>query len=139
MSWIFYGFLSAIFASLVAIFGKVGISHIDSTLATAVRAIIMAVFLVLTVVFLGKVPQLPSIDSRALLYIALSGVAGALSWIFYFYALKNGPVGGVASLDRLSLVFAIVLAALFLGEKLSWNVAAGALLMVAGALLIVVK
>ncbi len=139
MNWIFYGLLSAICAALVAILGKVGIAHIDSTLATTVRAVIMAIFLVLTTMLLGKVPQLSSIDSRALFYIALSAVAGALSWLFYFYALKNGPVAGVVSLDRLSLIFAIILAAIFLGEKLSWTVAGGVVLMVGGALLIVTK
>ena len=139
MNWVFYGLLSAICAALVATLGKVGIAQIDSTLATTVRAVIMTVFLVLTTLFLGKVAELSSIDSRALFYIALSAVAGALSWLFYFYALKNGPVAGVVSLDRLSLVLAVVLAAIFLGEKLSWTVAAGVVLMVGGALLIVTK
>jgi transporter family protein len=139
MSWIFYALLSAVFASLVAVFGKVGIANIDSTLATAVRAVIMAVFLALTAVFMGKMPELSSIDSKAILYIVFSGVAGALSWLFYFYALRSGPVAGVASLDRLSLVFAIVFAALFLGERISWGAALGAALMVGGAMLVAAK
>lgn len=139
MNWIFYGLLSAICAALVAILGKIGIAHLDSVLATTVRGVIMAAFLVLAALFLGKAPQLASIDSRALFYIVLSAIAGGLSWLFYFYALKNGPVGGVVALDRLSLALAVILAAIFLGEKLSWTMAAGVILMVGGALLIVAK
>ncbi len=131
--------LSAVSAAAVAILGKIGISHLDSTLATTVRAVIMAVFLILTSALLGKAELLRTIDSKALLYITLSGIAGAISWLFYFYALKNGPAGGVAGLDRLSIIFVVVLAALFLGEKLTWISGVGAVLMATGALLLTIK
>lgn len=137
--WIIYALLSAAFAGAVAIFGKIGIQNIDSTLATTVRAVIMAFFLVSVSLALGKAKFLNTIDSKALLFIALSGIAGALSWLFYFVALRTGPAGGVAALDRMSVVFVIVLAALFLGESLTWKSGVGVLLLTAGAILITLK
>ncbi|MBU0597542.1 EamA family transporter [Patescibacteria group bacterium] len=139
MSWIIFAILSALFAALVAIFGKIGISKIDTTLATSVRTVVMAVFLVIVSLVLGKAPLLSTINSKALLYIVLSGVAGALSWLFYFFALKNGPASGVAALDRLSVVFVLILAILILGEQLTWKSATGIGLMAAGAILMVLK
>src|SRR3989344_1158503 len=100
--WILYALLSAVFAALVAIFGKIGISGIDSTLATSVRAIVMSVFLVSVSLVLGKWQFLNQINSKALLFIVLSGIAGAVSWIFYFISLSKGPASGVAALDRTS-------------------------------------
>jgi transporter family protein len=134
-SWIIYAILSAVCAALVAIFGKIGISHVDTTLATAIRSVIMAVALVLAALSLGKF-DLSKIDNKALIFIALSGLAGALSWFFYFGALKNGPATAVAALDRLSVVFVLVLAVLFLGEALTWKTGLGALLVSLGAILL---
>ncbi|MEK7639862.1 MAG: EamA family transporter [Patescibacteria group bacterium] len=139
MHWITYALLSAVFAALVGIFGKVGIKGIDSTLATSVRAVVMAVFLVLVSLFLGKAKLLHTIENRVLLFIVLSGVSGAISWLFYFFALKTGPVSGVAALDRLSVVFVLILAALFLGEHLTWKTGLGGALITAGAVLMTLK
>lgn len=139
MIWIIYALLSAAFAALVAIFGKIGIKNIDSTLATTVRAVVMAGFLAITSLFLGKYSQLNTIDSKALKFIVLSGISGALSWLFYFVAIKNGPVTGVAALDRLSVVFVLVFAVLILGENLTWKSGLGALLITAGAILMTLK
>ena len=139
MSWVIYAILSAVFAALVAIFGKIGINHVDSTLATAVRAIVMAIFLVIVTLSLGKYHLLSSINNRALLFIVLSGIAGAISWIFYFIALKNGPASGVAALDRLSVVFVLILAVLFLSQHLTWKAGIGAILLTAGAILMSIK
>lgn len=133
--WILLALGSASFAALVAVFGKLGVQNVDSTLATAVRALVMAIFLVLVVLFLGKTQLLSSIDNKALLYIVLSGVAGALSWLCYFFALKIGPAHGVAAIDRLSVVFVLVLAALFLSESITWKTGIGAVLLTAGAIL----
>lgn len=133
--WILLALGSAAFAALVAVFGKLGVQNVDSTLATAVRAIVMAVFLVLVVLFLGKTQLLSSIDNKALFYIVLSGVAGALSWLCYFFALKVGPAHGVAAIDRLSVIFVLILAALFLSESITWKTAIGGLLLTAGAIL----
>lgn len=132
-SWIIYALLSAVCAALVAIFGKIGISHVDTTLATTIRSIIMALALILATLSLGKF-DISKIDNKALFFIFLSGLAGALSWFFYFGALKNGPATGVVALDRLSIVFVLVLSILFLGESLTWKTGLGALLVSIGAL-----
>lgn len=130
---------SAISAALVAIFGKIGIQNIDSTLATTIRALVMALFLLTASVLLGKMKLFSTIDNKTLLFLILSGVAGALSWLFYFFALKIGPASGVAALDRLSVVFVLVLAVLFLGESLTWKSGIGASLLTVGAILMSMK
>jgi transporter family protein len=134
--WIVYALLAAFFAALVAIFGKIGVRDVDTTLATAVRAVIMAVFLGAAAALLGKLGGLDEIPGRAFVFIVLSGLAGAASWLFYFLALKHGPATGVAALDRLSVVLVFVLAVVFLGEALTWKAALGAVLVVAGAILL---
>ncbi|OGZ84775.1 MAG: hypothetical protein A2599_03440 [Candidatus Staskawiczbacteria bacterium RIFOXYD1_FULL_39_28] len=137
--WILYSLLSAAFAGLVAILGKIGLSGIDSTLATSVRAIVMALFLFFVSLSLGKFNLLHTIKNKTLLFIVLSGVAGAMSWLFYFFALKTGIASGVAALDRLSVVFVLIFAILFLGERFSLYSATGALLITIGAILMVIK
>ena len=141
MNWLVFAFLSAIMAALVAIFAKMGLKGIDSTLATTIRSIIMAVFLTLVSFFLKKFQgfSLKSFDSKDWLLIVLAGIAGALSWLFYFLALKTGLVTKVVVIDRLSLVFVIILAALFLGEHLGWKMVLGALFMIIGAIIITLK
>ena len=131
--WILYSLLSAFFAGLVAIFGKIGISKVDSTLATTVRAIIMVLFLVSASLSLGKFHLLKTIDNKALLFITLSGIVGAISWLFYFLALKNGPTTVVAAIDKTSIVFVFIFALLFLSEKFTWLKALGAFLVALGA------
>lgn len=136
--WFIFALLSAVSAALVAIFGKIGLKGIDTNTATALRAVIMAVFLFAVILFQGKLNQISSIvtNKKALSFIILSGVAGALSWLFYFVALKFGKVQQVAPIDRLSVVFAIVLAALFLGEKVSLIGGIGVGMIAAGAILV---
>ncbi|ATA26996.1 hypothetical protein BIY26_14590 [Brenneria goodwinii] len=137
-SWLIYALLSALCAALVAIFGKIGLQNLDANTATAIRAVVMALFLVGVVVVQGKTALVGEIiaNKKALMFILLSGVAGAMSWLFYFVALKNGNVAQVAPIDKLSVVFAVVLAALLLGEKISLMAGAGVALISAGALLI---
>jgi len=135
--WIGYALLAAFFAGLVAILGKIGVREVDATLATAVRSVVMAVFLVTAAVVLGKVGSVGSISRRAFAFIVLSGAAGAASWLFYFLALRDGPATGVAALDRLSVVFVFVLAVVFLGDAFTVKAALGAVLVVAGAILLV--
>lgn len=137
--WIPFALLSALSAAFVTIFGKIGLKNIDSTLATTVRSVIMAGFLVITSIFLGKWSMIHTIDKKTLFYIALSGIAGALSWLFYFFSLKNGPAGGVASIDRLSIVFIVVLSAFFLGEAITWKTATATLFVIIGAILFTLK
>jgi bacterial/archaeal transporter family protein len=138
-AWVLYALLSAFFAALVAIFGKVGIANVDTTLATTVRSIIMAAFLFCTSLALGRLPLLGSINRKALLFIVFSGIAGALSWLFYFMALKRGTAPGVAALDRLSVVFVLILALLILGEHLTWKSGLGAFFVTLGAILMALK
>jgi transporter family protein len=139
--WFLLALLSALTAALVAIFGKLGLKNIDPTLATTVRSIIMAGFLVITSLFLKKFQgfSFSSFSGRDWILIALSGIAGALSWLFYFLALKLGVASKIVAIDRLSLVFVIILAAIFLGEAVGWKTVVGALLMVGGAILILLK
>ncbi len=139
MDWIIFAILSAVFASLVAIFGKIGIANIDSTLATSVRAVIMAAFLAVVSFSLGKFKLLHTIGSKALTFIILSGIAGAISWLFYFVALKRGPASGVAALDRLSVVFVFILAVFFLHEQASWKSILGGIMIALGAILMTVR
>lgn len=139
--WLTYALLSAVTAALVAIFGKIGLQNIDANSATAIRSVIMALFLLGVVAVQGKFAQLGEIlvQKKALSFIVLSGVAGALSWLFYFLALKYGKVSQVGPIDKLSVVIAVILAFVFLGEKISWINAAGVALIAVGALLVAVK
>lgn len=137
--WIGYALISAIFAAAVAILGKIGLKNIDSTLATTIRAVVMAIFLLGTSALLQKFSLIKTVGGGTLTFIIFSGVAGALSWLFYFLALKNGPVTGVAALDRLSVVFVVILAAMFLGETLTLKSISGLVLLVIGAILLVLK
>ncbi|EPF18464.1 Predicted permeases [Cedecea davisae] len=137
-AWLMYALLSAATAALVAIFGKVGLQHLDANTATAVRAVVMALFLVGVVVVQGKMSLVSTVfaDKKALLFILLSGVAGALSWLFYFMAIKNGEVSKVAPIDKLSVVFAVILAVIFFGEKVSLIAGIGVALIACGGLMV---
>ena len=143
--WLFFAFLSAVTAALVDIFGKLGLSqNINPTIATTVRSIIMAIFLVTTVGVLVSIKKLDGFSlsafgARDWLLIILSGVFGALSWLFYFVALKQGPASSVAAIDRLSVVFVVMLAVVVLGESLGWKAFLGAGIMALGAFLITLK
>ncbi len=138
LGWLVFALLSAVFASLVAIFGKIGLQNVDSHTATAIRAIVMAVFLIAVVLIEGKLTNFKTIiiNNKAMFYIVLSGIAGALSWLFYFVALKGAKVSQIVPIDRLSVVFALLLAFIFLGEKVSWQSWIGGGLIVIGGIII---
>jgi transporter family protein len=123
---------------LVAIFGKLGLKHADPTLATTLRALLMALCLVSVSLALGKFRGLgaETFSGRDWLLLALAALSGAASWLFYFVALQAGPATAVAAIDRLSIVVVVLLAALFLGEVWTWRMGVGALLMAGGAVLI---
>ncbi|MCM3129695.1 MULTISPECIES: EamA family transporter [unclassified Paenibacillus] len=139
--WLLYSILSAITAALVAIFGKIGLENIDSNSATAIRSVIMAIFLVGVIAVQGKFAEVGEIltQKKALSFIVLSGVAGALSWLFYFLALKYGKVSQVGPIDKLSVVVAVILAVVFLGEKITWLNGMGVILIALGAILVAIK
>lgn len=139
--WVLYALGAAVTAALVAVFGKIGLREIDPTTATIVRGVIMAAILVVGGFLFGKLTaaHFTGFSGKAWLYIFLAAAAGAASWIFYFVALRDGPAGAVAVIDKLSVVFVIFLAALFLGESLTLKSLAGVALTVAGTLLILFK
>jgi transporter family protein len=138
MYWLVYALLSAVFAAGVAIFGKIGLKNVDSNVATAVRGVVMAVFLIGVILIQGKMNESFTLikNYKIMYYIVLSGVAGALSWLFYFLALKAGKASQVAPIDRLSVVFVLILSSLILGETFGWKVIIGVILMVIGAILV---
>jgi len=136
VEWLIFALLSAITAALVAIFGKIGLEGVDSITASGVRAGIMFAAIIVLMMLTGRTQQITALDRKSLLYISAGGLAGAASWVFYFLALQYGKASQVAPIDRLSVVFIIVLAALILGEKISVQVAAGTALITIGAILI---
>ena len=134
----FLALLSAVFAALVAIFGKIGLTKIDSTASTVVRSVIMTVFLVFIALFDKKIfTNVSGFDKKAWLFITLSGIAGALSWLSYFAAIKLGKTTAVVALDKSSLIVVWLLAMLFLGETFKLTTFVGVLLMTAGVILTV--
>ena len=136
--WLLYASLSSVFAAGVAIVGKLGLRNLDSTLATTVRSIIMTIFLVLVSLAMRKFDgfNFHSLSGRDWLLIAAAGIFGALSWLFYFFALKYGQATPVVAIDRLSMVFVFIMAMIFLGEAFSLKAAIGVILMVVGAIFI---
>lgn len=139
--WLILAFLSALFAALVAILGKLGLKGVDSTLATSLRSLIMTGVLLPTAFFFGKLTKssVASLSVKDWWLLIGAGLAGALSWLCYFAALKLGKAGSVAAIDRLSIVLVIVFAALFLGENLNFKSVTGAILISVGAILLIIK
>ena len=135
-AWLPAAFLSAFFAGLTAILGKAAVAEIDPDLATLMRTVVILLLTAGIVAFRGAWIKPSALSARGALFIALSGVATGLSWLFYYRALRLGPASRVAPVDKLSVVVAMVLAALFLGETVSWRAAAGGALIVVGAVLI---
>jgi transporter family protein len=129
--------LSALFAAATAILAKVGVAHVDSNLATAIRTTVVLVFAWAIALALGKHGELREVDGRGWLFLTLSGLATGLSWLCYFRALQLGPASRVAPLDKLSVVLVMVFAVLFLGEKLSPAAMIGGGLIAAGAVVMV--
>ncbi len=136
--WILYALGSAFFASLTAVFGKLGVSGINSNLASFVRTVVILLVTAGIVSWRGEWQKPESVAPTGWIYLILSGVATGLSWLCYFRALQIGPISRVAPLDKLSVAFAIVLGVIFIGEKPSWPMAIGATLIVAGSVVIVV-
>ncbi len=136
MNWFIYALLSAFFAALTTILAKIGVKDIDSNLATAVRTVVILLFAWGIVFTQGSVKQLSSISQFSLIFLILSGIATGLSWLFYFHALKIGQASQVSPIDKLSLVITIILAILFLKEKVTLPIFLGAVLMSIGAILV---
>ncbi len=135
--WWIYALLSALFASLTAIFAKIGVTNVNSNLATAIRTIIILIVAWAIVFFRGEYKTISSISKHSLLFLIISGFATGLSWIFYFKALQIGKVSQVAPVDKLSVALTILLSVIFLGEVLSWKTALGAFLIIAGTIILI--
>lgn len=137
MSWLIYAILSAFFASLVAIFGKIGIKDVDSNLAVAIRTVIIVFFAWAIVLVQGNWREIFSISKYSYTFIILSAIATGLSWLFYYKALQLGEVSKVAPIDKLSIALTIILAFLFLAEKPTVGNVLGGILVTAGVLVTV--
>jgi transporter family protein len=136
VTWIVWALASAFFAGLTAILAKVGVAGIDSNLATAIRTTVILVF-TWSIAYVTRRPNaLATLGGRTTVFLVLSGLATGLSWLCYFRALQLGPASKVAPIDKLSVVFVIVLAAVFLHEQLSVSTMIGGALIVAGALVL---
>jgi transporter family protein len=138
MDWFILAILDAFFAALVAIFAKIGLQGVDSNVATAVRTIVMAIFIIGFVVAIGKGPQLTQLTRKDVFFIVLSGVAGAISWLLYFAALKLADASKVAPIDRASVLFVLILSALILGERIALKTAIAGVLIFIGVLLLII-
>ena len=136
--WWIYALLSALFASLTAIFAKIGVTHVNSNLATAIRAVIILLVAWGIVFFRGEYKTLHTLSKHNLFFLVISGLATGLSWIFYFKALQVGKVSQVAPVDKLSVALTILLAVVFLGEAISWKSAIGAMLIIVGTIVLIV-
>ncbi|MBO5782025.1 MAG: EamA family transporter [Opitutales bacterium] len=134
--WQVYALLSAFFAALTAIFAKIGVSGVNSNLATAIRTVVI-LFIAWGIVF-ATVPlrEIREISRHTLLFLVLSGMATGISWLFYFKALQIGDASKVAPLEKISVAFTIILAFVFLGEPLSVKTIAGGALILGGALVL---
>lgn len=137
MSWIGWALLSAVFAAATALLAKVGVAHVDSNLAMALRTTVVLFFAWGIALALGKHGEIRALDRRTLLFLALSGAATGLSWICYFRALQLGPASRVAPLDKMSVPLVMLFAWLLLGEKLTLPAVVGGLLITAGAIVMV--
>ena len=137
MNWLGWSLLSAVFAAATALLAKLGVAHIDSNLATAIRTSVVVLFAWAIALSFHSHAGITQIDRRSWAFLAASGVATGLSWLCYFRALSLGPASKVAPVDKLSVIFVILLAAPILGEALTWSKIMGGLLIVSGAVVLI--
>jgi transporter family protein len=136
LDWKVFAALSALFAAMTAILGKLGVADVNSNLATLLRTIVVLVVSALLVTARGEWENPARLSARGCLFIVLSGLATGLSWLCYYRALQTGPASRVAPIDKLSVVIVVIVAVSFLGERLTWKSGVGAILVSAGALLL---
>lgn len=137
--WWIYALLAAFFASLTAIFSKLGVTNINSNLATAIRTIVVLVMICSIVLIKGEAKGISLISKQNFIYLIISGIATGLSWLFYFKALQLGNVSQVAAVDKLSVALTIIFALFFLGESLTLKTAIGASLIIIGTIVLIMK
>jgi bacterial/archaeal transporter family protein len=134
-SWQAFALASAFFAGLTAIFGKLGVARLNSNLATFIRTLVILGVISLILTWRNEWETPKNLPAKDAAFLVLSGIATGLSWLCYYRALQMAPASKVAPVDKLSVAFAVLLAVLFLGEALTWQVATGACLIVAGAVI----
>jgi transporter family protein len=134
MTWITYAAISAVAAALTAVLAKVGVEGVPSNLATAIRTVVVLILAWAIVLGLGEHRALQTISRRSLVFLVLSAVATGVSWLAYYRALQLAPASRVAPIDKMSLPLTLILAALFLGEAMTWRLVLGVTLMTVGAL-----
>ncbi|NLD50059.1 MAG: EamA family transporter [Clostridiaceae bacterium] len=137
--WWIYAILSALFASLTAIFAKLGVANINSNLATGIRTVVILVMIWSIVLVRGEAKGINSLSKPSIIFLIISGIATGLSWLFYFKALQLGNVSQVAPVDKLSVALTIVLSVIFLGETLTLKTAIGAFLIITGTFVLILK
>ena len=135
--WWIYALLSAFFASLTAIFAKIGVTNVNSDLATAIRTVVILVVAWGIAMARGELKGITELSRHSVLFLILSGLATGLSWIFYYKALQIGKVSQVAPVDKLSVALTIVLSVLILKETLSLKAAIGAVMIIGGTLVLI--
>ena len=133
--WVLYAFGSALFAGLTAVLAKCGIRKMDSTVATAIRTIVVLIFSWVMVFLVGSQGQIAEIGGKTLLFLILSGLATVASWLCYFRALQDGPASVVAPIDKLSILVTILFSWLVFHERLTKKAAIGLVFVVGGTLL----
>jgi transporter family protein len=136
-NWVLFALGSAFFAALTAIFGKMGVAGMNSNLATLIRTVVIIAVTAAIITARHEWQKPAPASASSWVFLVLSGIATGLSWLCYYRALQLGPVSKVAPIDKLSVALAIVLGILFLGERLTWPVAIGGLLIVAGSVVII--
>ena len=138
--YIIYALLGAIAASAGTIFAKLGLKGVDANLLTAIRGIVMAIIVSIAALSFGKLSMtaIHSLSTKQWVFVVLSGLGGALSWVFFYQALSGGPVVTVTVIDKLSLVFTAILAMVVLAEGITLQAGVGLLLVILGTLLIAV-
>lgn len=134
--WLIFAFASAFFAALTAVFGKIGVSHINSNLATFIRTVIILIVSALIITSRNEWQKISFESNSDLIFLILSGVATGLSWLCYYRALQLGSASKVAPIDKLSVAITICLSIFILKEQLSWSIILGGGLIVAGSLII---
>ena len=137
--WQIYALGSAFFAGLTAILAKLGVAGISSNVATFMRTLIVCLFLGLWIAARAEWVNPFTLNSKSLIFLILSGLATGISWLLYFRALQMGDASLVVSMDKLSLPFTVILAAVFLGEQLGLRQWLGVAIMVIGSLLVAFK
>lgn len=137
--WLLYAVLSAIFAALTSILGKIGITNIESNLGTAIRTVVVLIMAWVVVFATKKQNEVKKIPKKDILFICLSGLATGASWLCYFKALQTGPASIVVPIDKLSIVITIAFSYLVFGEKLSKKALFGLTLLVLGTLALLIK